>query len=137
MPKPYPREQRESATRMALDRLLEYASPYAAAQALRPKLGVGVETLRKWIMQAQVDRSVRTGPSSEELAEIKALKSQVRDLTEANAIALARLSSVFSRFSRFTSAESSDGTPGRAPTSTSACRTHLRTVSASRPRAAP
>ena len=37
-------------------------------------------------MQAQVDGGDRPGPSSEELAEIKALKSQVRDLTEANEI---------------------------------------------------
>jgi transposase len=40
--------------------------------------------LRKWIVQAQVDGGDRPGPSSEELAEIKALKSQVRDLTEAD-----------------------------------------------------
>lgn len=38
----------------------------------------------KWIVQAQVDGGAQPGPSSEELAEIKALKSQVRDLTEAN-----------------------------------------------------
>ena len=44
-------------------------------------------------------------------------------------IALARLSSAFSRLSRLTSAESSVVTPGRAPASTSACRTHLWTVS--------
>jgi len=50
------------------------------------KLGVGPETLRKWIVQAQIDGGDRTGPSSEELAEIKVLKSQVRDLTEANEI---------------------------------------------------
>jgi len=43
------------------------------------------EALRK-ILQAQVDGGDRPGPSSEELAEIKALKSQVRDLTEANEI---------------------------------------------------
>ncbi len=61
-------------------------SPWAAAQALGPKLGVGPETLRKWIVQAQVDGGARPGPSSEELTEIKALKSQVRDLTEANEI---------------------------------------------------
>jgi transposase-like protein len=53
---------------------------------LGPKLGVGPETLRKWIVQAQVDGGARPGPSSEELTEIKALKSQVRDLTEANEI---------------------------------------------------
>ena len=93
MPKKYPSEQRDRATRMALDRLDEYSSPYAAAQALGPKLGVGVETLRKWIVQAQVDGGVRSGPTSEELAEIKALKAQVRDLTEANEIL--RAASIF------------------------------------------
>ncbi len=49
-------------------------------------MGVGAETLRKWIVQAQVDGGVRSGPTSEELAEIKRLRSEVRDLREANEI---------------------------------------------------
>jgi transposase len=86
MAKRYPAEQRERATRMAVDRLGEYASPWAAAQALGPKLGVGAETLRKWIVQAQVDAGDRQGPTSTELEEIKRLKAEVRDLKEANEI---------------------------------------------------
>lgn len=86
MPKRYPPEQRERATRMILDRLDEYPSAWAAAQALAPKLGVGAETLRKWAVQAQVDRGERGGPTSEELAEIKRLRAEVRDLKEANEI---------------------------------------------------
>ncbi len=86
MPKRYPSQQRERATRMALDRLEEYCSPWAAAQALGPKLGVGPETLRKWIVQAQVDGGQRPGPSSPELAEIKQLRAENRDLREANEI---------------------------------------------------
>jgi len=86
MPKRYPSDQRERATRMALDRLGEYPSPWACAQALGPKLGVGAETLRKWIVQAQVDAGERTGPTSQELEEIKRLKAEVRDLKEANEI---------------------------------------------------
>ncbi len=82
MPRKYPTDQRDPALRMALERL-DYPSPWAAAQALGPKLGVGPETPRKWIVQAQVDGGARPGPSSEELTGIKALKSQVRDLTEA------------------------------------------------------
>jgi hypothetical protein len=46
MPKRCPSDQRERATRMALDRLGEYGSASAVAQALGPKLGVGPETLR-------------------------------------------------------------------------------------------
>jgi transposase len=86
MAKRYPAEQRERATRMALDRLGEYGSAWAAAQALGPKLGVGPETLRKWIVQAQVDGGQRSGPTSEELEEIRRLKAEVRDLKEANEI---------------------------------------------------
>ena len=86
MPKRYPAEQRERAVRMALDRLSEYSTPYACAQALGPKLGVGTETLRKWIVQAQVDAGDKRGVTSEELEEIRQLKAEVRDLREANEI---------------------------------------------------
>ena len=86
MPNRYPAEQRERATRMALDRLDEYGSAWAVAQALGPKLGVGPETLRKWVLQAQTDAGARPGPSSEELAEIKRLKKENADLREANEI---------------------------------------------------
>lgn len=86
MPKRYPAEQRERATRMVLDRLADYPSVWAAAQALGPKLDVGAETLRKWVLQAQVDAGARGGPTSDELAEIKRLRAENRDLKEANEI---------------------------------------------------
>jgi transposase-like protein len=53
---------------------------------LVPKLGVGAETLRRWIVQAQVDAGQRSGPTSEELAEIKRLKNENAELREANEI---------------------------------------------------
>jgi transposase len=86
MPNTYPAEQRERATRMALDRLDEYGSAWAVAQALGPKLGVGPETLRKWVLQAQTDAGQRSGPTSEELAEIKRLRKENAELCEANEV---------------------------------------------------
>lgn len=51
MSKRYPAEQRERAVRMVLDHLDDYPSTYAACQAIAPKLGVGVESLRVWTRQ--------------------------------------------------------------------------------------
>ena len=86
MPKKHPTEVRERAVRMALDRLKDYPSPWAAFRDLGPKLNVGPETLRKWVAQAQVDAGTKTGPTSEELEEIKKLKKENRDLRETNEI---------------------------------------------------
>jgi len=37
------------------------------------------ETLRRWVVQARVDRGLVKGPTTEELAEIKALRKEVAD----------------------------------------------------------
>ena len=37
------------------------------------------ETLRRWVVQARIDRGLVTGPTTEELAEIKALRREVAD----------------------------------------------------------
>ena len=71
---------------MALDRLADYTSMTAACHDLAPKLNIGVETLRKWVVQAQIDAGVQAGPSTVELEESKKLKSENRDLREANEI---------------------------------------------------
>ena len=86
MPKQYPLVVRERAVRMTLDRLGEYDSVSKAARALAPKLNVGAESLRRWVLQAQTDAGDKPGASSAELDEVKALKREVRDLKEANEI---------------------------------------------------
>ena len=42
-------------------------------------LDVGPETLRKWVVQAQIDAGRRPGATSAELEEIKRLKKENRD----------------------------------------------------------
>lgn len=84
MPKQYTPEVKARAVAYIMERLDRYKSVYAACNDMAPKLNVGKETLRRWVLQAQIDAGERTGSTSEELAEIKALKAKVRDLEEAN-----------------------------------------------------
>jgi transposase-like protein len=76
---------------MALDRLDDYPLVWATAKALAPMIKVGPETLRKWIVQAQVDGRRRSGATSAELEENKRLRKENRDLKGANEILRAAL----------------------------------------------
>ena len=60
--------------------------PDAPAEAVARREGLGKETVRRWVVQAQVDGGQRQGATSEELAEIKELKAKVRRLEEDNEI---------------------------------------------------
>ncbi len=71
---------------MVLDHLGEYRSVYAPVQAIGPKVGVGPETLRKWVLQAQVDAQHSPGVTTTEQQRIKQLEPENRDLKEANEI---------------------------------------------------
>ncbi|GGL05310.1 insertion element IS6110 uncharacterized 12.0 kDa protein [Salinibacterium xinjiangense] len=86
MPNKHPLEVRQPATQMALDRLRNYPSPWAACRDLGEKLNVGPETLRKWVRRAQPDAGTKSGPSSLELEEIRRLRKEVRELKETNEI---------------------------------------------------
>ena len=37
------------------------------------------ETLRRWVIQARIDRGLVVGPTTQEIAEIKALRKEVAD----------------------------------------------------------
>ncbi|GAA4374572.1 transposase [Paeniglutamicibacter cryotolerans] len=86
MPKKYPAEVRDRAVNMVLDRITEYPSLYAACKALAPKLDVGAESLRRWVVQSQVDSGEKDGPTTDEIDELKRLRVENRDLKEANEI---------------------------------------------------
>src|SRR3989337_2162586 len=58
----------------------------AACESVARREGVGPESVRRWVRQAQVDSGQRQGVSSQELAEIKELKAKVRRLEEDNEI---------------------------------------------------
>lgn len=86
MPKKINAEVKARAVRLVSEHRQEYPSDTAAAAAVAKQLGLGRESVRRWVVQAQVDAGGRDGVSSEELAEIKALKAKVRRLEEDNSV---------------------------------------------------
>jgi len=86
MPKGIDLEVKARAVCLVTEHQQEYQSLMAASAAVAKRLGVGGESVRRWAVQAQIDSGQRQGPSSAELAEIKALKVTVRRLAEDNAI---------------------------------------------------
>jgi transposase len=86
VPKKIDVKVKQRCVRLVLDHLSEYPSVTAAAEAVARREGVGKESVRRWVVQAQIDGGQRQGATSEELAEIKELKAKVRRLEEDNEI---------------------------------------------------
>jgi transposase len=90
----YPRELKDRAVVMVREVQADHQSEYAAIVAVAAKLGIGTpETLRKWIRRAEIDSGARPGVTSEESAELRKLRAEIRELRRANEIL--RAASVF------------------------------------------
>jgi transposase len=50
------------------------------------QLGIGPESVRQWVCQAEIDRGDRSGLTTEERERVKALEREVRELRRANEI---------------------------------------------------
>ena len=83
----YPPELKERAVRMARDAIAEQGGQsFGVVPRIAKQLGVGVESLRGWLKQADIDAGSRPGTSSADSARIAELEREVRDLRRANDI---------------------------------------------------
>lgn len=65
----------------------DYPNETAALQAVADKLGIGSrETLRNWMKQQEIDAGQRPGTTTEESAQLKALKKENAELKRVNEI---------------------------------------------------
>jgi transposase len=85
-PRRYPDELRERAVRMAVDLRRDAATRSGALKRVADQLGINAETLRNWVIQAEVDEGHRAGVTSEEAQRIAALEREVKELRRANEI---------------------------------------------------
>ena len=82
----YSPEVRERAVRLVLEHRGEHRSEWAAICSIADKFGCTAETLRKWVRRAETDRGLRPGLTSDQLAELRALRRENRELRRANEI---------------------------------------------------
>ncbi len=83
----YDGETRAPAVRMYQDRLRDRGeSMVAARRQVGAVLDINQATLRNWIEREEVDSGARAGVTSEESAELKALRREVSELRRANEI---------------------------------------------------
>lgn len=82
----HPREVRERAVALVFEQVSEHASQWETICSVAAKVNVSAETLRRWVRQAEVDAGTRPGASSEESAELRRLRAEVRELRRANEI---------------------------------------------------
>ena len=84
--KRYPKELKERAVRMVGELRREDPGDQSVISRVARQLGVGVESLRTWVKQADVDAGTRGGLSTIEHEELRALRKEVKELRRANDI---------------------------------------------------
>jgi transposase len=82
----YPPELRDRAVRMVLDTIAESGERQGVVGRVARQLGIGVESLRGWVKQAEIDGGQRAGVTSEQARRISELEKENRELRRANEI---------------------------------------------------
>ena len=64
----------------------EVGSEYGTVQLVAKELGYGIESVRSWVRQADIDEGVTAGTTTADVERIKRLEQENRDLRCANEI---------------------------------------------------
>jgi transposase len=92
----YPPELRERAIRMVQETIPETSERHGVVTRVAVQLGLGSETLRHWVKQADIDGGLRPGVSTSDRQRIAELEKENRELRRANEI-LKAASAFFAR----------------------------------------
>jgi transposase len=84
--KKYAPEVIERAVRMVLECQDEHESQWSAIRSVAAKISCNTDTLRRWVRQHEKDLGQRPGPTSMDMARIKELEREVKELRRANEI---------------------------------------------------
>jgi transposase len=82
----YSEAEKERAVRAVRQLRKELGTEHGTIKRVAEQLGVGVESLRGWVKQAEIDAGVKPGTTSADAARVKELEQELKELRRANAI---------------------------------------------------
>jgi transposase len=82
----YSAEEKQAAVRMVRSLRAETGSTTGTVRRVAEQLGYGVESVRSWVKQADIDEGAVPGVTTVEAARLKELEQEVRELRRANEI---------------------------------------------------
>ena len=85
-PNHYPPELKERAVRMVFETIEQTGERLGAVTRVARQLGIGDQSLRNWVAQAEIDRGNRAGLTTEERRRIVELEKEYREPRRANEI---------------------------------------------------
>ena len=94
----YSPEEKARAVRLVRQLRKELGMTHGTVQRVADQIGCGVESLRTWVKQADVDEGMEAGLTSAEAARIRELEQENRELRRANDL-LKRASALLRRSS--------------------------------------
>ena len=82
----YSPEEKAQAVRLVRQLRKELGTTHGTIQRIAGQIGCGVESLRTWVRQADIDEGVEPGVTTADAKRIKDLEQENRELRRANAI---------------------------------------------------
>ena len=90
----YSPAEKERAVRAVRQLRKELGAEHGTIRRVADQLGIGVESLRSWVKQADIDDGAKPGVTSVEAGRVRRLEQENRELRRANEI-LRRASAFF------------------------------------------
>jgi transposase-like protein len=82
----YSDQEKVQAVRLVRQLRAELGTDHGTVQRVAKQLGYGIESVRSWVRQADIDEGVTAGTTTAEAQRVRALEQEVRELRRANAI---------------------------------------------------
>ena len=82
----YSEAEKDRAVRAVRQLRKELGTDHGTVKRVAEQLGIGTESLRSWVLQAEIDDGAKPGLSSEDEEKMKRLEQENRELKRTNEI---------------------------------------------------